>query len=106
MGGATGLVGDPSGRVSERGLQTMDAIEKNVKSIESQIQRIFRNATLLLESESAGKIRGSDVSSVSERLPLVVNNADWLRNQTLFGFLSEVGRFVRISQMLSKERHV
>ncbi|AWP47513.1 tyrosine--tRNA ligase [Levilactobacillus brevis] len=81
IGGATGSIGDPSGRKTERQLQTMDKVQHNVKALSRQMQRLF----------------GGD-SSVT-----MVNNYDWLSKISLLGFLRDYGKLVNINTMLAKD---
>lgn len=81
IGGATGSIGDPSGRKTERQLQTMDKVQHNVKALSRQMQRLF----------------GGD-SSVT-----MVNNYDWLSKISLLDFLRDYGKLVNINTMLAKD---
>ncbi|HJD98521.1 tyrosine--tRNA ligase [Levilactobacillus brevis] len=81
IGGATGSIGDPSGRKTERQLQTMDKVQHNVKALSRQMQRLF----------------GGD-SSVT-----MVNNYDWLSRISLLDFLRDYGKLVNINTMLAKD---
>ncbi len=83
MGGGTGMVGDPSGRSSERNLQSFDAIEANVASMRPQLERM-----LDFEGPNAA---------------VMVNNAHWLESITLLEFLRDVGKHFTIPYMLSKD---
>ena len=81
IGGATGSIGDPSGRKTERQLQTMDKVQHNVKALSRQMQRLF----------------GGD-SNVT-----MVNNYDWLSRISLLDFLRDYGKLVNINTMLAKD---
>lgn len=81
IGGATGSIGDPSGRKTERQLQTMDKVQHNVKALSKQMQRLF----------------GGD-SNVT-----MVNNYDWLSKISLLDFLRDYGKLVNINSMLAKD---
>ncbi|MCT2886638.1 tyrosine--tRNA ligase [Levilactobacillus brevis] len=81
IGGATGSIGDPSGRKTERQLQTMDKVQHNVKALSRQMQRLF----------------GGD-SNVT-----MVNNYDWLSKISLLDFLRDYGKLVNINTMLAKD---
>jgi tyrosyl-tRNA synthetase len=79
QGGATGLIGDPSGKEAERGLRSREEIEANIDA-----QRpIF--TTLL----------GDDVE--------IVNNDDWFRDKTVYWWLREVGKYFSVSQMIARD---
>ncbi|AKP64584.1 tyrosyl-tRNA synthetase [Levilactobacillus koreensis JCM 16448] len=81
IGGATGSIGDPSGRKTERQLQTMDKVQHNVQALSRQMQRLF----------------GGD-SNVT-----MVNNYDWLSKISLLDFLRDYGKLVNINSMLAKD---
>lgn len=78
LGGATGKIGDPSGKSVERPLLTEDVLQKNLAGIKKQFDRCLDNATLL-------------------------NNDDWLGKFNLIDFLREVGKHFRMGPMLGKE---
>ncbi len=82
IGGATGMIGDPSGRSEERNLLAPDTLRTNIAAVESQIRQLL---------ESVGQ-------------PVhVVNNADWMRGVGYLEFLRDVGKHVPLSQMLAKD---
>ena len=82
-GGATGLVGDPSGRSSERNLLDEGTLRANVASIKAQLERF-----LDLSPGSTGKL---------------VDNLDWTGGLSLLAFLRDVGKHFTIQNMLRKE---
>jgi tyrosyl-tRNA synthetase len=83
VGGGTGLIGDPSGRRSERQLLTVDTIDANVAALRGQLERF-------LDFSGPHGAR-------------VVNNADWLRRLDLIGFLRDVGKHFTVNYMLQKD---
>lgn len=83
-GGATGMIGDPSGRSEERNLLDADALAANVSAISSQLERL-----LDFEPGPSGA--------------LLVNNADWTAGSDLIAFLRDVGKHVTVNQMLAKD---
>ena len=83
-GGATGMVGDPSGRSDERNLLDVETLRFNVSKIEAQLQRLL--------DFSPGRYQAT-----------LVNNADWTEPVTLLDFLRDVGKFVTVNQMLAKD---
>lgn len=86
LGGATGRVGDPSGRSSERPIMTDEEIEHNVRAIGRLLADILdRNA-----AGSGGKVE-------------IVNNLDWFGPMSFLTFLREVGKVARVNSMISKE---
>ena len=83
VGGGTGLIGDPSGRASERPLADIGVIEANAKGIRKQLERF-----LDFTGPSAASMR---------------NNADWLVQLGMVSFLRDVGKHFSINYMLAKE---
>lgn len=82
IGGATGMVGDPSGKASERTLQTLDVISHNVESIKHQIETILE---------------------VDSKEVTVLNNYDWLSKISMIELLRDYGKYFNINTMLSKD---
>lgn len=83
IGGGTGMIGDPSGKTEERVLQTEDQVEKNVKGIQQQMERLFDF------NQDNGAI--------------LVNNKDWLGQISLIEFLRDFGKHVGVNYMLGKD---
>jgi tyrosyl-tRNA synthetase len=81
-GGATGMVGDPSGRSDERNLLDDDTLNHNVAAIKQQLSRIV----------DVGEGRGE-----------LVDNRDWTQPITILEFLRDVGKHVTVNQMLARE---
>ncbi|MBC3087748.1 tyrosyl-tRNA synthetase [Staphylococcus epidermidis] len=81
IGGATGTIGDPSGRTSERMLQTLETVQENVEGLSSQMKKLF----------------GKDANVT------IVNNYDWLSSLTLLDFLRSYGKDFNINTMLAKD---
>lgn len=84
IGGGTGSIGDPSGRTSERQLQTMEQIQENANKLSAQMRRLF---------DAGGE--GSGIR--------LFNNYDWLGNLTFLDFLREYGKEFSINTMLAKD---
>lgn len=82
MGGATGMIGDPSGKSKERVLLTADIIERNLRCQKAQFARF-------LEFDGGGA--------------RLVNNADWFAGISFIDFLRDVGKHFRLGEMLAKE---
>ncbi|MCE9632338.1 MAG: tyrosine--tRNA ligase [Planctomycetia bacterium] len=82
VGGATGMIGDPSGRSEERNLLSPEELAANIAGVERQIRAVLATA-------------GDRVH--------VVNNADWMRGVGYLEFLRDVGKHVPLSQMLAKD---
>ncbi|GAX79408.1 hypothetical protein CEUSTIGMA_g6849.t1 [Chlamydomonas eustigma] len=89
LGGATGRVGDPSGRSTERPVLTENEIEGNVQAIGRLLKDILqRNSALHGQSEDTVK---------------VVNNLDWFKGISFLSFLRDVGKYARVGTMLAKD---
>jgi len=84
MGGGTGLIGDPSGKKSERPLLSEEQIRENVRRQRDQLVRLFD-------------------FDAKETRALVMNNADWLVEQPLVAFLRDVGKHFSVNVMMQKE---
>lgn len=84
LGGATGMIGDPSGKAKERQLLDENTLEKNILGIRKNLEAIL------------------DFNNASAK-PVIVNNYDWLKKFTMIEFLREVGKYFRLGPMLSKE---
>lgn len=82
-GGATGLVGDPSGRSGERALLDAEQVAANVEAISTQLRHFLRFD--------------------GEQPALLVNNLDWTQGVTLLEFLRDVGKHATVNQMVAKE---
>jgi tyrosyl-tRNA synthetase len=78
IGGATAMIGDPSGRQAERAPLSHDEIKRNSDGIVAAINRVVQ-------------------------VELIVNNADWTNPMSLFDFLGGVGKQMKVSQMLLKD---
>lgn len=83
-GGGTGMIGDPSGRSSERNLLTVEEIEHNVSCIREQL-------SVLLDFD------------VATNPALLVNNIDWLSELSMIEFLRDVGKHFSVNYMTSKD---
>ena len=84
VGGATGLIGDPSFKDAERSLQTKDTVDGWVKSIQGQLSRF-------LDFENG------------ENKAVMVNNYDWFGSISFIDFLRDVGKYFTVNYMMSKE---
>lgn len=84
LGGATGMIGDPSGKTSERQLLDEATLQKNLAGIRQNFKHI-----LDFESKS--------------HAPIFLNNYDWFKNFSFISFLREVGKYFRIGTMLAKD---
>lgn len=84
IGGATGTIGDPSGRTSERQLQSMEQVQHNVDCLTNQMKRLFFDKN-------------------NEQELTMVNNYDWTHDLTLLDFLRDYGKNFNINTMLAKD---
>lgn len=84
VGGATGLVGDPSGKNAERTLLDASTLQHNIKCITTQLQQ-FLNFT------------------DGPNCALLVNNADWMLNISFIDFIRDVGKHLTINYMMAKD---
>jgi tyrosyl-tRNA synthetase len=85
MGGGTGMVGDPSGKRSERPIMPVEEIDRNVEAIACQVGRFL------------------DFSGSTPQTARLRNNADWLRQVPLMEFLRDTGKHLTLGFMLQKE---
>ena len=83
VGGATGMIGDPSGKSTERVLLTEEVIQENINGQRKQLEKII-------------KFDGDNAATL-------VNNYDWMGKFSFLGFLRDVGKSFRITEMLSKD---
>ena len=83
VGGATGLVGDPSGRNEERSLNSDEIVAEWVSRIRKQLEKF-----LTFEGSNAANL---------------VNNLDWTKNVTAIEFLRDIGKHFSVNQMLTKD---
>ena len=83
VGGATGMIGDPSGKSSERNLQTMDVLKHNTECIKKQLERFI------------------DLSDPNKGI--LLNNYDWIAPMSTLDFLRDYGKYFNINYLLSKD---
>jgi tyrosyl-tRNA synthetase len=84
IGGATGMIGDPSGKSSERKLLDDETIDRNASAIRAQLEHFL--------DFSAGPTE-----------PLMVNNRDWLGRYSMLEFLRDIGKHFSVPYMLAKD---
>ena len=85
VGGATGMIGDPSGKSDERNLLNEEQLAKNVAGIKSVLSRFL------------------DFNSTGVNAPIMVNNYDWMKNFSFIDFAREVGKRITVNYMMSKD---
>ena len=83
VGGGTGLIGDPSGKTSERQLLTKEATDANLLGIRAQLERFL-------------DFKGSNAAKI-------INNADWLVSIGMVDFMRDVGKHFTVNHMLAKD---
>ncbi|MDO6425293.1 tyrosine--tRNA ligase, partial [Saccharophagus degradans] len=74
IGGATGMIGDPSGKSAERNLLDEEALAKNVAGVKGQLERFL------------------DFNSDAENAAELVNNYDWMKEFSLIDFVRDIGK--------------
>ncbi|WBW75456.1 mitochondrial tyrosine-tRNA ligase [Schizosaccharomyces osmophilus] len=99
IGDATVQLGDPSGRTTDRHQLDQDVRNRNKENIEKQIFCLSKKVSTYAE-DCGYKPEGAHASS---RTWSIVHNLDWYKNMNLLTFLNEVGRHVRVGQMLARD---
>ena len=85
IGGATGMVGDPSGKSEERNLLSEDVLNHNVVCVKAQLEKFL--------DFDATKANGAEMA----------NNYDWFKDFTFLNFIKEVGKYITVNYMMSKD---
>lgn len=85
VGGATGMIGDPSGKSAERNLLSMEIIERNCNGIRRQLEKFI------------------DFSEDKPNAAVMVNNYDWFKNFSFLDFIRDAGKHITVNYMLSKD---
>lgn len=85
IGGATGMIGDPSGKSDERNLLNEETLAKNVAGIKSVLSRFL------------------DFNSTEKNAPIMVNNYDWMKEFSFIDFAREVGKRITVNYMMAKD---
>ena len=85
VGGATGMIGDPSGKSDERNLLNEETLAKNVAGIKSVLSRFL------------------DFQSAASNAPVMVNNYDWMKTFSFIDFAREVGKRITVNYMMAKD---
>lgn len=83
IGGATGMIGDPSGKSAERNLQTQETVEANIQGLRPQFSRV-----LDMEGDNAA---------------VIVNNHDWIGKFSYIDWLRDVGKHFTVNYMMAKD---
>lgn len=85
VGGATGMIGDPSGKSAERNLLTEETLRHNVSCIKKQLSHFL------------------DFDSDAPNAAELVNNYDWMKNFSFLDFAREVGKHITVNYMMAKD---
>ena len=85
VGGATGMIGDPSGKSDERNLLDEATLNKNVNGIKTLLSRFL------------------DFNSADANAPKLVNNYDWMKEFSFIGFVRDVGKRITVNYMMAKD---
>ena len=85
VGGATGMIGDPSGKSDERNLLDEETLAKNVAGVQGQLAKFL------------------DFKSKEANAAVLVNNYDWLKDFTFLEFIRDVGKHITVNYMMSKD---
>ena len=85
VGGATGMIGDPSGKSEERNLLDETSLRKNQEAIKKQLSKFL------------------DFQSENENRALMVNNYDWMKEYSFLGFIRDIGKHITVNYMMSKD---
>ncbi|MFZ9301072.1 MAG: tyrosine--tRNA ligase [Chitinophagaceae bacterium] len=85
VGGATGMVGDPSGKSEERNLLDEESLQRNVKGIRNQLSKYL------------------DFNPTHSNPAQLVNNYDWFKEISFIGFLRDIGKHITVNYMMSKD---
>lgn len=85
VGGATGMVGDPTGKSEERNLLSADVLEKNMQGIRKQLSRFI------------------DFDSARPNAAEMVNNYDWFKEISFLDFIRDTGKHITVNYMMAKD---
>jgi len=85
VGGATGMIGDPSGKSDERNLLDEATLEKNVAGIKAVLSRFL------------------DFNASTANAPILVNNYDWMKDFSFINFARDVGKRITVNYMMAKD---
>jgi len=85
VGGATGMVGDPSGKSEERNLLSEDILQHNLDCVQKQLEKFL------------------DFDSTKPNAAVMVNNYDWFKNFSFLNFIRDVGKHITVNYMMAKD---
>ena len=85
VGGATGMIGDPSGKSQERNLLNEEILNKNLQGIKNQLSKFL------------------DFESGEPNAAVMVNNYDWMKNYSFLEFIRDIGKHITVNYMMAKD---
>lgn len=85
VGGATGMIGDPSGKSQERNLLSVEQIEQNLAGLKKQLERLI------------------DFDTKRPNAAILVNNYDWMSKYSFIGFIRDIGKHITVNYMMAKD---
>ncbi len=85
IGGATGMIGDPSGKSQERNLLNEETLVHNINGIKKQLERFL------------------DFNSDAPNAAELVNNYDWMKNYSFLEFVRDIGKHITVNYMMAKD---
>jgi tyrosyl-tRNA synthetase len=85
VGGATGMIGDPSGKSEERNLLDEHTLRKNQEALKKQLEKFL------------------DFQSDKPNRAVMVNNYDWMKEYSFLGFIRDIGKHITVNYMMSKD---
>jgi tyrosyl-tRNA synthetase len=85
VGGATGMIGDPSGKSQERNLLDEPTLRKNQEALKKQISKFL------------------DFETQASNRAMMVNNYDWMKEYTFLGFIRDIGKHITVNYMMAKD---
>jgi tyrosyl-tRNA synthetase len=85
VGGATGMVGDPSGKSDERNLLDEETLNRNIAGVKAQLERYL------------------DFNDTADNAAVMVNNYDWMKGISLIDFVRDVGKHITVNYMMAKD---
>ncbi|PWU01202.1 MAG: tyrosine--tRNA ligase [Bacteroidetes bacterium] len=85
VGGATGMIGDPSGKSEERNLLSEDQLKRNAEGVRKQLEKFL------------------DFDPQKKNAAEMVNNYDWFRDISFIDFLRDIGKYITVNYMMAKD---
>lgn len=85
VGGATGMIGDPTGKSEERSLLNEETLAKNIAGVKSQLEKFL------------------DFNANTPTTAEMVNNYDWFKNISFIEFLRDAGKYITVNYMMAKD---